>query len=719
MDRKMNDKMKYKMSEEMHRKTADDQKNGQKYNRPEIKICGDDAVIVEFGDGIHPDINAEVQKFMRILEEMQADYIVEMVPTYRSLFIQYNPLLISYRELCERIQEKMEGGTVVRKERGKAAKRSVKNAWFVSGNNGEERVETTVSTIPAGEYGDYVRLIEVPTLYGGEHGPDLSFVAETNTLSSVDVVKIHSGRDYLVYMLGFMPGFPYLGGLDERIHTPRLSNPRTRIPAGSVGIAGEQTGIYPSASPGGWQLIGRTPLRLYDPDSENPVFISSGDYIRYIPIGISEFSRMEKIKNLKPRIRLVHRSEIRSDVEVEIEQDDLGEFGSEYRSREGDDGSLQLSDDHHVIPAESAETCVRVKVLSPGALTTVQDLGRTGYQKYGIPVSGAMDQLACRLANILVGNREEEAVLEATYMGPELLFEGQAAIAVTGGGFKPRLNGADVPMYRRIFVNKGDVLSLGSSTDGIRAYIGISGSLSVPLVSGSKSTHLKSQFGGLEGRKLQRDDILEFICPREGVEREPFSEKYGGKCGMNSQDDFRAGGRQEDAMADILQELAETIAGGFLGGGKGKSADGVQKIHVLLGPQQEYFTEKGIRTFFSEDGYEITAESDRMGMKLSGKKIEHARSADIVSDATVIGAVQVPANGEPIVLLADRQTTGGYSKIGVVIKEDVYRLAQMPPGTRVRFCIIGIEEAQARYRRMYEGLDDLKRTIRRMEKGDV
>lgn len=693
--------MKHRMSDEMYHSTENEQKDdqrhnrtgdralgqkrAQKYDRPEIKIYGDDALLVEFGEGIDPQINAEVQRFMRILEGMRADCIVELVPTYRSLLVQYDPLLISYAELTERIREKIGGGVKSGKENGKTEKKNTKNAWFISRNSGEERSDSTDPALPAGEYGDYVRLIEVPTLYGGEHGPDLSFVAETNALSPVDVVRIHSGRDYLVYMLGFMPGFPYLGGLDERIHTPRLSEPRTAIPAGSVGIAGGQTGIYPSASPGGWQLIGRTPLRLYDPDSEDPVFVSAGDYIRYIPIGISEFSRLEKIKNLKPKIRLVHRSEIRSDLEVEIEQDDLGDFGKEYRAPGRRDDSLLLSDDLHVIPRENAEVCVRVRVLSPGAFTTVQDLGRVGYQKYGIPVAGAMDQLSCRLANILVGNREEEAVLEATYMGPELLFEEQAAIAVTGKGFRPKINGAEVPMCRRILVNKGDVLSLGSSSDGVRAYIAISGSLSVPPVNGSKSTYLRSRVGGLEGRKLQREDVLEYICLRGGAGCEAFAESGVEDSGYEGDDG---------------------------------SADGIREIRVVPGPQQEYFTEKGMRTFFSEDGYEITAESDRMGMKLRGAKIEHAGSADIVSDAAVIGAVQVPASGEPIILLADRQTTGGYTKIGVVIKEDVYRLAQMPPGTRVRFRIIGIEEAQERYRAMYRRLDDLKRTIRR-RRGEV
>lgn len=709
-------------------------KNEMKYDRPKIKISGDDAIVVEFGDGIHPEINAEVQKLMRILEETDADYIVEMVPTYRSLLVQYNPLLITFREISEAVLEK-----IFEKNAGKKAKKNInngiKNAWFIPGNRETsfqretesqfERLQYGGVNVQAGEYGggDYVRLIEVPTLYGGEHGADLSVVAETNGLREVDVVRIHSGRDYLVYMLGFMPGFPYLGGLDERIHTPRLSSPRTKIPAGSVGIAEGQTGIYPSASPGGWRLIGRTPLRLYDPDAEHPVFISAGDYIRYIPIGIAEFSRLEKKRGLGPKIRLVHRSELRDCIEVEINPDNLGDFGSEYRDVRGgvcdqsDAYALRVSDDGHIVPQNSDEKCVRVRVVSPGALTTVQDLGRVGYQKYGIPVSGAMDQFSCRIANILVGNREEEAVLEATYMGPELLFEDHTAIAVTGGSLQPKINGVEIPMYRRISVKKGDVLSFGTPLNGIRAYIAIAGSMSVPFVNGSKSTYLKSQIGGPEGRKLQRDDVLDFVC------------RSGDMCGCNannSENDTRRGDEVRRSEVAETDAGADAVCFGAVNSNAATSddvcsyagvdtlpAEGICEIRVVLGPQDDCFTEEGIRTLCSEEGYEITAESDRMGMKLSGVPIEHLKSADIVSDAAVIGAVQVPADGQPIILLADRQTTGGYTKIGVVIKEDVYRLAQMAPGTRIRFKVIGIEEAQERYRTLYDRLDSLKREIKR------
>ena len=151
-----------------------------------------------------------------------------------------------------------------------------------------------LSKADSGEQSDEVRLIEIPTIYGGEYGPDIEFVAEHANLSKDDVIKIHSGTDYLVYMMGFIPGFTYLGGLDERIATPRLKSPRLKIDAGSVGIAANQTGMYPLESPGGWQLIGRTPLKLFDDTKEPPVFIQAGDYIRYVPIDQKEYDRIKE-----------------------------------------------------------------------------------------------------------------------------------------------------------------------------------------------------------------------------------------------------------------------------------------------------------------------------------------------------------------------------------------------------------------------------------------
>jgi KipI family sensor histidine kinase inhibitor len=192
---------------------------------------------------------------MFTLQERPIEGIVELVPTYRSLAIHYNPLIMTFRELQARLNLLMENtGTI---------------------------------TLPA------ARLMEIPVIYGGDYGPDLAFVAGYLGRSSAEVVSLHTSVDYLVYMLGFTPGFPYLGGMDERLAVPRLDQPRMNIPRGSVGIAGKQTGIYPVNSPGGWRLIGRTPLKLYDPSRENPVLLRAGDYLRFRSIDEEEYGKLE------------------------------------------------------------------------------------------------------------------------------------------------------------------------------------------------------------------------------------------------------------------------------------------------------------------------------------------------------------------------------------------------------------------------------------------
>lgn len=220
------------------------------YDKPRFLPAGDRALVVELGDAIDPTINRQVRDLMLGLERAQVPGVTEMVPTYRSLLVYYDPLKTSSEELEERI----------------------------------DQVRAQLGRMELGR----PRVVHIPTLYGGDYGPDLEFVAQHNDLTPQEVVEIHSGTDYLVYMIGFSPGFPYLGGMSERIAAPRLPTPRTEIPAGSVGIAETQTGVYPVATPGGWRIIGRTPLVLFDPHREPPALLRAGDYVRFVPLASEE-----------------------------------------------------------------------------------------------------------------------------------------------------------------------------------------------------------------------------------------------------------------------------------------------------------------------------------------------------------------------------------------------------------------------------------------------
>lgn len=226
------------------------------YDKIKYLPAGDKAIVMEFGNEISKEINAKIRSVVKFLKEKNIDCIEEVLPTYRSILIMYDPVKMEFEEMVKILDDLGDKSSLEEKEE--------------------------------------IRIVEIPVLYGGEFGPDINFVAEHNKITVEDVVKIHTGTDYLVYMLGFTPGFTYLGGMSEKIATPRLSSPRKKIPAGSVGIAGSQTGMYPSETPGGWQLIGRTPLKLYEPDKEPPVLVNAGDYVRYVSITEEEFFNIHK-----------------------------------------------------------------------------------------------------------------------------------------------------------------------------------------------------------------------------------------------------------------------------------------------------------------------------------------------------------------------------------------------------------------------------------------
>ncbi|KMJ60397.1 KipI antagonist [Bacillus sp. LL01] len=294
------------------------------------------------------------------------------------------------------------------------------------------------------------------------------------------------------------------------------------------------------------------------------------------------------------------------------------------------------------------------QVIKPGLLTTLQDLGRTGFQEFGVVVSGAMDDYALQIGNLLVGNNKGEAGLEVTIMGPELKALEDVVIAICGGNLSPKVNGKRAPMWKSFSVKKGEFIEFGQPLEGARAYICVAGGFDVPIVMGSKSTYLKAQIGGLDGRGLEKDDIL-----------------YG-----EVHDRVRAGRSiHPDEIPSYKKEM---------------------EIRVCLGPHHHVFHESSVETFLTST-FEVTPQSDRMGYRLKGPKIEHKTSADIISEAIPLGGIQVPADGSPILLMADRQTTGGYTRIATVISYDIPLLAQAQPGSTIRFREVSVEEAQAFY----------------------
>jgi biotin-dependent carboxylase-like uncharacterized protein len=398
-------------------------------------------------------------------------------------------------------------------------------------------------------------------------------------------------------MLGFKPGFAYLGLVPPELECSRLTTPRVRVPAGSVGIAARQTGIYPVASPGGWRLVGRTTLRLFDPDREAPALIAPGDRVRFVPV-----HELEEPASTAP-------------------------------------------------PAHRPQHVVAV-VREPGLLTTIQDLGRRGQRRLGVTGAGPLDPPAHAAANRAVGNTPAAAALECTVSGPVLEFVAPVRFAVAGADLGAVLERADlgpwpVPLGKGVLARPGNRLRFAGRRSGCRAYLALQGGIDAPEVLGSRATDLQSGFGGVEGRALRADD-------RIGVGRAlPHA--------------------PADAAAAATH--AESVS-----------------VRVVLGPQADYFAERTLAQFLSGT-FRVGATSDRVGCRLVGEPLRHEGAAEILSDGMVPGSIQVPPDGQPIVMLHDGPTTGGYPKIATVIGADLPLLGQLVPGEgQVRFEAIRLEE---------------------------
>jgi antagonist of KipI len=309
-----------------------------------------------------------------------------------------------------------------------------------------------------------------------------------------------------------------------------------------------------------------------------------------------------------------------------------------------------------------------IEIIDSGFFTTVQDLGRYGYQRYGVPVSGAMDLFGLRAANVLVGNPQSAAALEITLVGPRVRFLADAIVAITGADLQPQLDDRPLPGWRPFVAPEGAVLSFGHARDGLRAYLAVAGGIDVPAVLGSRSTFTRGGLGGFDGRALQAGDRI-----RTGV------------TGLD-----RVEGR---AFApENIPVYGHDHA-----------------VRIVLGPQDEAFTCEGISTFLSAV-YSLTPKSDRIGLRLSGPRVSHKASPDIVSDGIPFGAVQVAGDGLPMILTADRGTTGGYTKLATVISADLPRLAQALPGDRVSFREISLAEAHRALREQEAVLDEVRRS---------
>ena len=509
----------------------------------------DGALLVEFPDAPEEQANSAAAAIGRDLAVNRISGVQDAVPGARTLLVLFDPLTLQRTRLSELISE------------------------------------------PASDAPTPGRTVTMPVRYGGARGPDLDGLALSTGMSPDEFARLHRSALYRVAFIGFAPGFPYLTGLPEPLHAPRLASPRPRVPSGSLGIGGKYTGVYPSSTPGGWRLIGNAPFRLFSAGASPPATLAPGDRVRFEEVDETQFSALSK----------------------------------------------ELAGEQPVTVRRSGLPVGRI--LSAGLCTSVQGAPVLGLAASGVPSGGAMDIGALWRGNRPLGNPGHASALEITLLGPTIELIQSARLCLSGSAADAAINGRAISMGKVVEARAGDQLSIGSTRDGARSYLCIEGGFANPAALGEPLRRLD------RGNELWRED--------SGV----------------------AGPAGFEHVAQAPSGPAGTL-------------------RVVLGPQADHFSSAGKAVFLSGE-YRVSAQSDRRGVRLEGPAIELFSPSDIPPEGTAAGAIQVPANGQPIILGPDRPVTGGYAKIATVIAADLPLIAQARPGATLRFRQVSISEAVA------------------------
>lgn len=506
------------------------------------------AVLVELED---------LPQTLALLASLRAEPIAgieELVPAARTLLITFRPAAIAADELARQVGARSLDASEARSE----------------------------------------RRIEIPVRYDGE---DLAEVAGLLGITPEEVVRRHTGSDYTVAFTGFAPGFAYLSGGDPSLNVPRRKVPRTRIPAGAVGLAGSFSGVYPQASPGGWQILGITDAPMWDLSRETPALLQPGDAVRFVDV------------TGQPRTEL-----------------------------EAAAAPAQ--------PTVSKSGCA-FEIRAAGLQALLQDGGRHGQAKQGVSASGAMDRRSLQAANRLVGNASDTACIEVAYGGFQLACRGDAVVAVTGAEGPVTLTRADgaqwpLPRYQPVVLAEGDVLALGEPTAGIRSYIAVRGGFDIAPVLGSLSSDTLARVGPAA---IAVGDVLPVRAVSAGA----------------------LVGEPEAPPTDLPTVREEVV------------------LDIVLGPRTDWFTPDAVELLCGQ-AWTVTPQSNRVGIRLAGEEaLARANHAELPSEGTARGSIQVPASGQPVLFLADHPLTGGYPVIASVATHHLDRAGQIPVNARVRF----------------------------------
>lgn len=567
-----------------------------------ILPAGDRALLVEL------DVLADVLALFQEMGESLPNGVTEVVPAARTLLVRYDAAAVSAHQVTDWLRD-------------------------LSRQVAEAGTDAVLSLAPS-------HRVEIPVHYTGE---DLDEVAGMLGLSPAQVIERHTGHDYLAAFAGFAPGFVYLTGGDPCFNgMPRRAVPRTRVPAGSVAIGGDFSAVYPSDSPGGWRLLGVTPLHMWDLERDAPALVRPGFGVRFRDLAAPNVHY-----SLPPQ-----------------PGDAVGSLVKECVAAPGG-----VTSGREVAPGQTW-----FEVLTPGPQTLLQDLGRPGMTALGVSGSGALDPASMETANRLVGNPFDAAVLENVWGGLAIVCHGCAVVAVTGAPAPVVLttaSGMRVPAAAgsRLIMEEGQTLRLGRPRAGMRCYVAVQGGWDVPPVLGSRATDMLSGIGPDALRKGSRLKVA----------------RAAGGCGADRSDVSapKTSDVTVDGSGPSGRSIGQTpwfpVPGDMVG------------LDVVLGPRDDWFDAAALDRLLYQE-WVVTPQSNRVGLRLEGDQpLTRARSGELPSEGMVAGAIEVPSSGQPVLFLADHPLTGGYPVIAVVVDRDLGKLAQVSPGVRLTFRVVETE----------------------------
>lgn len=461
------------------------------------------------------------------------------------------------------------------------------------------------------------RAYRIRVCYDPEIAPDLLNSAKKCGLTVREFINRHKNSKTFVDILGFMPGFAYCRGLDPSLRLPRLETPRTAVPPGSIAIAELQTGLYPQSTPGGWNVIGRTPDVLFDATREPPNLLSAGAQVEFIEINLDEYKKIQ----------------------------------------------ADVAKKNSAIERPPLDVDNTIEVLSSGLLTTIQDLPRYGYAHLALSPGGPVDLDGAALANALIGNPNNAVGLEITGVGPRLLFHVDTWVAWVGGNFEVKIDDKSIFGNRPIRITRGQTLSFASIRQGYRVFLAIAGGIEVQSILGRGGSHLSS---GIGKKPLQKGEFLRLSQPQHSDQMPLLKSVV--DSGMIS------------TKWSIAPPVALTQKNQFI--------HAIPSLHFnLLGAQEQELLWKTIWT--------VSPQSNRMGMRLNSNFKINSSISGIASQGICFGTVQLPPSGQPILMLSEHQTTGGYPRLLEVVRSERSKLAQMRPGDKFQFIKTPLDVADA------------------------